>query len=123
MVALPRPVRQQIEERTTEYLDHADLKGHTEDEKLESLAQVLVKARRERAATRRWPISTSQVRYRCTIEKCANGQKVRNTFDELWNHISAEHFPKDQRLPPRAAASQEQRDIIEKIIESGQIRH
>ena len=116
-------VRQEIEERTTEYLNQPVAKGHTEDEKLKILAGVLVEARRERAATRRWPISTSQVRYRCTIEKCNNGQKVRNTFDELWSHISAEHFPKNRPLPPRTTASQKERETIEKIIESGQIVH
>ena len=116
-------VRQQIEERTTEYLDQPVAKGQTEDEKLKIFAEYLVKARRERAATRRWPISTSQVRYRCTIKKCDNGQKVRNTFDELWHHISAEHYPKNRPLPPRDIARQEDRELIEKIIESGQILH
>lgn len=114
-------VRERIRAKTEEYLNSPGSKGEpSEDEKLRVIAEMLVKARRERAATRRWPISTSQVRYRCTIEKCDNGQKVRNTFDEMWSHIQREHFPK---LPDRAKASKEDREKIEKIINSGQVLH
>ncbi|MCJ1356604.1 MAG: hypothetical protein MMC33_006599 [Icmadophila ericetorum] len=114
-------VRERIKTKTEEYLNSPSVKGElSEDENLRSIAQMLVKARRERAATRRWPISTSQVRYRCTVEKCDNGQKVRNTFDEMWSHIQREHFPK---LPDRTKASREEREKVEKIINSGQVLH
>lgn len=117
-------VRRQIESRTDEYLNSAAHKGQpTEDDKLKELAVMLVKARRARAKTRRWPISTSQVRYRCTIEKCDNGQKVRNTFDELWNHIATEHSSVERPLPRRQDAQEAEKEIMEKIILSGRIVH
>ncbi|MCJ1315256.1 hypothetical protein MMC15_000572 [Xylographa vitiligo] len=118
-------VQQRIETLTTEYLDKpAAHKGALkEDERLQELAAMLVKARRERAQTGRWPISTSQVRYRCTVDKCDNGQKVRNTFDELWTHIAQEHATMDRPLPSRQHASELQRETVERIILSGQIVH
>ena len=119
-------VRQRIEEQTTRYLDgpHENQKGsQTEDDRLRDIAKMLVKARRDRAATRRWPVSTSQVRYRCTIEKCNNGQKVRNTFDEMWTHIATEHGDKGTAIASRSKAPRELRETIDRIIYSGQIVH
>ena len=119
-------VRQRIEDRTTKYLNglHDNQKGaKTEDDRLKDIAKILVQARRDRASTKRWPVSTSQVRYRCTIEKCDNGQKVRNTFDEMWTHIVEEHGDHGRTLPSRANATSAQRDTMEKIINSGQIVH
>ena len=118
-------VCERIEDRTTKYLDglHENQKGApTEDDRLKEIAKMLVKARRDRAATRRWPVSTSQIRYRCTIEKCDNGQKVRNTFDEMWNHIATDHGDQG-KIPSRSKATPEQRETIDRIIKSGQIVH
>lgn len=118
-------VRQRIEERTAEYLSafHDKEDGQTEDVRLKDIAKTLVAARRKRAATKRWPLSISRIRYRCTIENCDNGQQVRNTFDDMWNHIAMKHVDHETTLLTKANATSEQRKVMEDIINSGQIEH
>ncbi|MCJ1440162.1 MAG: hypothetical protein MMC23_000645 [Stictis urceolatum] len=60
------------------------------EKKLREVAKMLVESRRKRAATPRWHMAIG-LRYHCTVKKCHNGQKVRNTRGDLIRHMDAVH--------------------------------
>jgi Patatin-like phospholipase len=79
---------------------------------LRAVAAQLVDARRERARTRHYNMSATNIRWRCLVAECDNGQKVRNTEKELTLHIQKDH-PAFLKSP----------DHLKRILDAGRIEH
>ena len=84
---------EQITVSTQAYLD-----GYIDDDKsisvrarLEEVAEKLVLARRQRAATPQWEAIAQGVRYYCRYPGCNKPQKERETRLDLWRHLTETH--------------------------------
>jgi hypothetical protein len=85
-------------ELTDKYLNEGVNKEQVPTSKeLKEVARLLVDSRRRRSATPRWHMAMG-LRYRCTVDKCHNGQKIRNTRTDLVNHMERMHHDLEPRV-------------------------
>lgn len=94
-----------IRKLMTVYLD-----AHGPD--LRAVAAQLVDARRARARTRHYNMSATNVRWRCLVAECDNGQKVRNTEKDLALHVQKDH-PAFVESPVH----------LKRLLDAGRIEH